>query len=283
MNSHNAATPDFDVPRILAESFVRSVELRESTASTNDLAVELAAQSDVVAPLLVLAREQTAGRGRGVNRWWSGPGALTFSLLLDTHAASLPRSAWPRVSLTAGLAVCEALDELLPHDRPALKWPNDVYVRDRKVCGILVEAPSHSARRPSNDASADSDSSHHENRLVVGVGLNVNNSLAGAPAPLSSQAISLADALGHSLDLTDVLVRLLKRMDDCWQMLDGHDARLVERWQTFCALSGRTVQIQAGPQLHTGTCHGIDSEGALLLESGSSVQRLFAGIVRSVE
>ena len=287
MNTRNAALPDFDVPRIVVETFVRCVELRERVASTNDLAVEMSTSENVETPLLVLAREQTAGRGRGANQWWSAPGALTFSLLLDAHAHSLPRSAWPRVSLTAGLAVCEALDSLLPHDRPALKWPNDVYLRGRKVCGVLVEATSPAPRQSTHDSTVPTAPSQREarqeNRLVVGVGLNVNNSLAAAPEPLASQAIALVDAVGHPWNLTDVLTRVLGHMDDCWRMLDDEDARLAERWQTFCALSGRTVQLQAGPRLHEGLCHGIDAEGALLLETNRGVQRFFAGVIRSFE
>src|SRR5438128_356066 len=109
------------LPDQFADTFVRKFEFYESLPSTNDLALERVRQSDLELPLLILADEQTAGRGRGSNRWWSSSGALTFSLILEPSQFGIPQAAWPRIALTAGLSVCELLDKLVPHAVALLK------------------------------------------------------------------------------------------------------------------------------------------------------------------
>ncbi len=106
--------------------------------STSSLALRLTRADEHQLPLLVLAREQTAGRGRGTNRWWSGEGALTFSLVLDgTPLAHSDQMLM--VPLVVGWAVCDAVEQMFPTLHLQLKWPNDVYLDDRKLAGILIE------------------------------------------------------------------------------------------------------------------------------------------------
>ena len=154
-----------DLERIVAETFVDRVDYHEETDSTNSRAAQLAAGVvDDRSCVLVLADHQTAGRGRGTNRWWSTRGGLTFSVLLRPDAIALPTARWPQISLTAGLAVCEAIESVEPELAPQLKWPNDVYLRGRKLSGILVEATDGKQRN-----------------VVLGIGLNVHNSAESAP------------------------------------------------------------------------------------------------------
>ncbi len=255
-----------DLERIECDTFVRRVEFHAETPSTNDLALERAAGERVPTPLLILTERQTAGRGRGANRWWSAPGALTFSLLLDAAAENLPTQRWPQVSLTAGLAVCEALQRFLPPVEIGLKWPNDVFILDRKVCGILVET-----------------SSRRAGMLVLGVGINVNNSFAAAPPDVRSIATSLTD-VGHcDYDLPDVLIGVLRQLAGRLQQLATGADDVWQRWQTFSMLTGRTVHLEAGTRQVVGVCQGIDRQGALVLRTDSATERFFGGIVRRFE
>ena len=130
----------FDLDRIQASGVVREVEFHEEIGSTNDRAAELACGGQLECPVLVLAAHQTGGRGRASNRWWSAPGALTFSLVLDAHHVGLPDQRWPQIALAAGAAVGEAIEKTIPQAAVRLKWPNDVYLAGKKTCGILVEA-----------------------------------------------------------------------------------------------------------------------------------------------
>ena len=127
----------------------------ETAGSTND---ELRALAEASAPegLVLLALEQSAGRGRRGAKWFAPPGeALTFSILLRPAA---PKALWPRLALAAGLAVAEVVESFGP--AAGIKWPNDVYAEGRKLGGILVEVPTVTPPR-----------------LIIGVGLNVLNSV----------------------------------------------------------------------------------------------------------
>jgi BirA family biotin operon repressor/biotin-[acetyl-CoA-carboxylase] ligase len=256
-----------DLSRIESSGVVAQIEHHAELASTNDRAVELAARDEVRLPLLVVADRQTAGRGRGANRWWSAAGALTFSLLVETSDASLSPEKWPQFSLTAGLAICEALARHAPQRLWGLKWPNDVFVDERKICGILIEAPS-AARR----------------RLVIGIGINVNNSFRNAPAELTQRATALCDVIGHELDSSAVLLDVLRALQRRWQMLGllGFGA-LVEDWRRYCILDGRTVTLVQGHERIVGHCLGIDDTGRLILQTETHRRTCVAGSIEKFE
>ncbi|MFV1966815.1 MAG: biotin--[acetyl-CoA-carboxylase] ligase [Pirellulaceae bacterium] len=255
----------FDLARIVAETIVQRVAYHDVLDSTNDFALAELATGEVTQPLLVLADRQRAGRGRAQNRWWSAPGSLTFSLVVDGNAWNLSARSWPRISLGTSLAVSEVLRFIVPNEEVQLKWPNDVYLRSKKVCGILVES-----------------SPRHPNLLVIGVGMNVNNSLSEAPSELRETAISLVEAFGYPLDRTDLLVRVLRQLSDRLRQLSTREWPLSDCWSEHCMLQGRTVCVVSGARRHVGVCQGIDDEGALLLQSDAGLQKLFAGVVARI-
>src|SRR5262245_60620249 len=99
----------FNLDLIAASGLVSTIDYHDSIGSTSDIALELAARDESQPPILVLAKYQSAGRGRGLNRWTAGTGALTFSLVLHATPDRLPPRRWPQTALTAGVAVCDAL------------------------------------------------------------------------------------------------------------------------------------------------------------------------------
>lgn len=256
---------DFDIERILAATMVRHVEYRSEAVSTNDLAIALATSGASVFPSLTVTPRQTGGRGRGANQWWAADGALTFSLTIDSRAISLEPRNWPKMSLTIGLSVCEMLEKLVADRRVHLKWPNDVYLERRKVCGVLVETI---AARPE--------------LIVIGIGINVNNSFADAPVELRSTATSLIDMTAQSFELTDVLIRQLQQLELRITSVTEDAADLAEAWRARCMLEGRTLSIELGQRRLTGVCHGIDDEGALIIQTEGGVERCFAGVISQI-
>jgi hypothetical protein len=138
--------PPINVDRLLQETFVARVECHQTLGSTNDRARQCAAEGGPL-PLLVLAENQTSGRGRGSNRWWTGPGSLAFSLLLDAADLRIERSRSPLVALAAAVAVAETVAHRLPDRQVGIHWPNDVFADNRKLAGILVETLSPPALR----------------------------------------------------------------------------------------------------------------------------------------
>jgi BirA family biotin operon repressor/biotin-[acetyl-CoA-carboxylase] ligase len=254
-----------DLVLLAAHPLVAELEFHPEIGSTNDRALALAAEARAL-PLLVLAGKQSAGRGRGQNTWWAGEGSLAFSLLLDAATRRLPPELWPRLSLTTGLAIAEALAELLPGEEVGLKWPNDVWLRGRKVCGVLIEPPP---RVPG--------------RLVVGIGVNVNNSFAAAPAELALLAISLRDAAQTEQALAHVLATILTNLDACWRELADSPARLSPRWEALDVLRGRRVELTIGSQRVAGVADGLDGEGSLLLRTESGLTRHQSGSVTRID
>jgi len=189
MLTEDDAKNRFDSARIVRESFVQQVRYHETIDSTNDDALEFCRNNPCPVPLLVVTSRQTAGRGRSSNQWWSTTGALTCSLVIRPDDFGIAEREWPKASLTTGLSICLALDTLAGEQEVSLKWPNDVWMNRRKICGILIEV---GGRRPAPT-------------LVIGIGINVNNSFSGAPDELREIATSLVDTTGTVFDLTEVL------------------------------------------------------------------------------
>jgi BirA family biotin operon repressor/biotin-[acetyl-CoA-carboxylase] ligase len=278
------ARSDYTAEAIRAQTFIRHVEIHDSLGSTNDRAAQLARDAKIETPALVLARLQTAGRGRGQNKWWSADGALTFSIALIPSTFGITAAKWPQLSLATAVAVCDALeDELDPlsdssssvaagsSDSPrlAIKWPNDVMLDGRKVAGILIESPA-------GDESA-------QDRLIIGIGINVNNSWQTAPDELSSRGTSLCDATGRSLSLQEVTLRILGAFETSLGDLATGDQRLTQAWQRRCWLAGKRVRVPLRTGPTEGRCAGIDADGALLIETTTSTERVYSGAIELAE
>lgn len=252
------------------------IEWHAEIDSTNTRAIALAGDAGVTTPCLIGAERQSAGRGRGNNRWWSGAGSLTFSLVLDpatdfvsTTIPPLEATQWPRLSLAAAVALCEVLADRAPRGRPRLKWPNDVHLEGRKVAGILMEAP------PAAGNTA--------RRLVLGMGVNVNNSLADAPEEIRNSAIALIDAMGKPTDRSELLCDWMRRFRDHARLLAQEDPELANAWRAFCLLAGQTVSLRAGERTVAGLCLGIDDQGALLIDTPAGTERCFGGVLVRVQ
>ncbi|MCA9149566.1 MAG: biotin--[acetyl-CoA-carboxylase] ligase [Planctomycetales bacterium] len=253
-----------DLHRVRDETFVREIDFHWELASTNDQALKWAEEESIVTPLLVLADKQTQGRGRGPNRWLSSPGSLTFSLLLPLDG--IPADRLPQISLTVGLAICQALETFAPLADLAIKWPNDVYLNEKKAAGILIEMPP---RRPPHG--------------VIGVGINANNSLTDYDADVQSKSVSLIDAIEQEVDLSDLLITCLDHLDRYLNLLRENPTAIVDQWRAYHLLEGRQVEVDAYGDRIRGVCDGIDPDGALRVVTPSGLQRCIGGIVTDFE
>ncbi len=258
------AETGFDEDRIRAETFVGQLDFAPEMGSTNDQAAQRVRSGPLPQPLLVLTARQTAGRGRSTNSWWAAEGALTFSLVLPASPPQWPPDRWPQLSLLTGLAVCRTLQQLAPGLPVGLKWPNDVLVRGRKICGILVEVPAAAMRR-----------------VVVGVGLNVNNAAATAPPELRPRVTSLSDETDRCWDLTDVLVRLLRQFHQEWLRVADDGQHLTRNWAPYCVLTNRQIVLEVAGREVRGRCLGIDEQGAVRIDTGGGVEHHMGGHVKS--
>jgi BirA family biotin operon repressor/biotin-[acetyl-CoA-carboxylase] ligase len=269
--SQKRANALLDADPIRAATFVRHVEIHDTLGSTNDRAAELARESNIDLPALVVARHQTAGRGRGRNTWWAADGALTFSLLIDPREIGIHAANWPQLSLATAVAVCDALtNETDAVRRPqfmfGIKWPNDVLLGGRKVCGILVESPGGS--RPAKD------------RLVIGIGINVNNSWRAAPNDIASNGTALCDISGKEHDLPALLAAVIRAIGLQLRHLQARNPALPQAWKKLNSLARKRIVLEAGGRAVEGRCLTIADDGAIVLRTASGNQRFVSGSVR---
>lgn len=257
---------ELELASLAEKTFVDRVDYHLQLDSTNNRALELARQHPAGnIQTLVLAEKQTAGRGRGQNQWWSSEGTLTFSLLLGCNALGLPVKLWPMISLSTGLAVAEAIEQFLPGTTAQVKWPNDVYLNDRKVSGILAES-----------------SNSRQGYLILGIGINVNNSFDGAPFEVSEKAASLCAIAQCTISEAELLVAVLQRLEHQLQVLGTDPHQLHKTWSKRCILAGEQIAVVTEHSSLEGICQGIDSDGALLLDTATGSQRCLSGVVQRV-
>jgi BirA family biotin operon repressor/biotin-[acetyl-CoA-carboxylase] ligase len=250
-----------DLDRIIAGTFIRQGEHHSVIGSTNDRARERALEQDLELPLLVLADQQTAGRGRGANRWWTGQGSLALSLLLDPAQLGIERQHCGLLSLATALASVETAAALLPSEVVGVHWPNDVYVGPRKLAGILVEA------LPGG-------------RHIVGIGMNINNSLRDSPHEVQGIAVSLRDITGREYPIPSLLAALLEHIEAMFRLLADEPDEIGRQCDRCCLQHEQVLTIDNGPATATGRCLGIAHDGALLLNTERGTERFYAGVLR---
>jgi BirA family biotin operon repressor/biotin-[acetyl-CoA-carboxylase] ligase len=230
--------------------------------STMDQAKSLAEMGPDTAPdgTLVVADLQTAGRGRLQRSWWS-PAATSLLVSLILRPRLFPHQA-QRVTMICSLAVCEAIGRVSGLEA-RVKWPNDVLIRGRKICGILTEL----------DILGE-----QINYAIVGIGINVNVDFGDAP-PMMAPATSLRAEIGQAVSRMDLLVALLERIEVRYLALQNGDTFHVQ-WAKQMATLGQHVEISGGDERWSGLATGVDPDGALLLRTEDGhVQRVLAGDV----
>lgn len=243
------------------------VEVLPRVDSTNTELMRRA-RAGHLAPTLLVAEQQTAGRGRLGRSWHSGaacaatgaPPALTFSLALQ-----LAPQDWSGLSLAVGVCVAEALQPQLPPQGSAtpailLKWPNDLWLQgDRKLGGILVETAAFGARESRSDAGRS---------VIVGVGINL--------LPLPAQGLSTPPAslseVAPALDAPTALARIAPPLVQALQGFAAYGfAPFAARFAQRDCLRGRDVLLSDGTE---GTAHGVADDGALHVMTATGLRRV---------
>jgi BirA family biotin operon repressor/biotin-[acetyl-CoA-carboxylase] ligase len=245
------SSPDLLIPYEFTGLEQRIHYFRE-IGSTMDVARKLA-EGGAEQGTIVVAESQSRGRGRMNKEWLSPDGGIYFTVILRPNIS--PAYA-PRMSLMASVAVASAIRRLLGL-KAELKWPNDVLVGGKKVCGILAEM----------NAELDA-----VNFINLGIGINANTSISQQ----EEKASSLKEQLGKEVSRKELFRAVLAELDERQGLLTTAD--LLEEWKGLSATIGRDVRILAPGEEITGKAVDIDSSGALMIRAkDGSLRSAIAG------
>ncbi|HEV8538295.1 MAG TPA: biotin--[acetyl-CoA-carboxylase] ligase [Bacteroidota bacterium] len=241
------------------KTFGKQIYCLDTVDSTNSYAKRLASQG-AEEGTVVSAEGQFAGRGRFNRTWISSPGKnLTFSLIIRPK---LRPEMIGILSLYAAVALAQSV-KAISTTLPACKWPNDVLIDGKKVCGILSEALFVDQR-----VSA----------VIIGVGMNVNQ--VEFPSPLDLSATSLARTSGHEFDRGLVLARVLGRLEQLYAFVrDGKLTEIVEQWQLCSTTVGQQITVEQQGGMLRGIAKRIDNDGSLVIVCDGTERKIFSGDV----
>jgi len=230
--------------------------------STNTMAHRLAMQGAAEGSV-VIADTQTRGRGR-LERAWQSPPARNLYLSVVLRPPVAP-SAAPQITLMAGVAVAELLSSYCP-GKVTIKWPNDILVDGKKICGILTEMKS---------------SAEGVDFVILGIGINVNMAWEDFDVPLRDTATSLRLETGATVDRLRVAGKLFELMEIWYRaFLDEGFLRVRDRFLVYTDLVGRKIQVIFKEDRQTGEAVGIDVDGTILMkDQGGAIVRVTAGDV----
>ncbi len=247
--------------RLTTTRMGREIRYFSRIDSTNQYAKRIAEEG---APdgTLIIADEQTAGKGRSGRHWVTPPGeAIAFTLILR------PKLATDRISmvtLVMGLAVVHAVNSLYGLSA-GIKWPNDAVSGGRKLCGILTEM------------SAEISEVHY---IVIGVGINAN--LTEFPEEIRPIATSLRLETGHEVNRAELIAQVMKEFERLYTMFEnaGDLSGLKDEYNSVCLNMDRPVRVLDPRGEYTGTARGINERGVLRVEmEDGSVREVSSGEV----
>jgi BirA family transcriptional regulator, biotin operon repressor / biotin---[acetyl-CoA-carboxylase] ligase len=257
--------PEILQPMIRGTVFENHLHHFYKIGSTNSEAMAAAAEGAPEGSVF-LAEEQTAGRGRGAHNWESARSVGIYCSVVLRPL--LPPADVLVMSLAAGLAVRAAIEQVDSRVVIDLKWPNDILIEGKKVCGILTEMNAEVTR---------------VRYVVVGVGINVNQS--SFPVELQNEATSLRITTGSEWSRVEVAAALLKSLDrEYRQLVEQSDARqsILRRFAEHSSwVRGKQVRIAENGSALEGITEGLDERGFLLVRTAAGLRTVLSGTVRA--
>lgn len=236
----------------------KSIDYHERCDSSNEVAKRLARKAGKEGSIIV-CEEQSAGRGRLGRKWVSPRGGVWVSVILKP---SIPPEEATKLGLLSSLSVGKTLRKLYRLDA-CLKWPNDVLIGEKKVCGVLVEV----------EAEIDV-----VNFAVVGIGLNANLDVGAFPEEVRKIATTLREELKGEVDRAELLAVILKEMEENYTTFIHRGFRaLLEEYEELCTTLGSEVKVVQDGREIRGTAVEIDRKGALILLTPEGRERITYG------
>ena len=250
-----------ELKQILAGKFIgHHLHYYEEIGSTNDEAFRLGLAGAPEGTVLIADR-QTAGRGRMQRSWHSPDETNIYNSIILRPEIELAKA--PQISILAGVAVAEVLNDYCP-DKVKLKWPNDVLIDRKKVCGILPQVKT---------------SANAVNFIVLGIGINVNINNNQFPDEIRDLATSLVIETGNEISRLELIISLYENLTKWYkQLLKKGFGSIREKWLSLTPMIGQTVQVMFYEETVSGQAIGLDEDGSLiLLTDNNETIRISAG------
>jgi BirA family biotin operon repressor/biotin-[acetyl-CoA-carboxylase] ligase len=263
--------------------FFRSVQWLDQVDSTNRHLDRQIKAGQVLLPCIAVADEQSAGVGRGANRWFSPQGCLMFSMAIE-HTMLDPANTPDRLAmlpLRVGLALAQSLEPLV-RSQPKVKWPNDVVVEDRKISGILIESQTVGSQ------TVGSQTVGSMGYAIIGIGINCTVEFDQAPEEVRRHAVSLHQVLANrdqeQASCESVLLGFLRSWFDLQEICASEPDWIERNWPAWDWLADREIQVQQPTKTWHGRADGIGSDGSLrLIDSQAIRHTILSGTVRVLE
>ncbi len=244
---------------VIGRNFIYSEEVE----STNSFLLNKSNKFNSEGTIL-LAEKQSKGRGRKERVWYSAKGQnLTFSILLTSKKYFGKK--FNLLNFATSLSVAFALENLFQL-KTELKWPNDVLVNGKKICGILLESTSQGNKIE---------------RVVIGIGLNVNQALFQGNFNLEPTSIKLE--LGESVDREKLLAELLNTFEEILQKMESKPDEIMKDWKDRCNLIGEKISVTEEDNTKYGIFEDLDEEGFLLLKTKNKIEKIHFGDVSAAQ
>lgn len=255
--------PD-EIMNNLDSRLVKEILFYPTLDSTNELAKELLADKKAKEGLVIVAGKQTAGKGRLGRIWESPAGGLWFSIILSPK---LPLHELPLLSLVFAVAVASALDEFL-NTRCGIKWPNDIFVNDKKIGGILLEV---SGQVDNIDS------------VIAGIGININISRDIWSNDTRDIAISLLEVTNQIIPNNIILPVVLSHLEKYYTLfINNGFIDIREEFKNRCVHLNRKVTVKQVNKGLTGINTDIDDQGNMVLKVGKDIIRITTGDVKII-
>ncbi len=249
MQKNARLDPDEIAANLKTERIGKKIVVYSSTSSTNNVAMQYA-KNKKNNGLAIFAEEQTLGKGRLGNKWYSKPQeSILCSVLLTSCKLNTEL-----LSTTSAVAVAEAIG-----DKVKIKWPNDIIFNEKKVAGILLETTSENS----------------EKKYVIGIGINCNQKKDSFPAQLREIATSIRIENKKKCDRILLAKRLLISLDGWLKTAESDSKKVIKRWLQLSNQLGQRVTLLFNGKKFSGNCIGIDPEKGLTLQLDSGAIRMF--------
>lgn len=233
--------------------------------STNEVAKKLAEEG---APegTVVIAERQLKGKGRRGKQWVSPLGGAWMSIILRPDTP--PMNA-PQLTFTAGVAAAKTIKEEYGLE-VGIKWPNDILIEDKKVCGILTEI------------STEKDSIDY---IIAGIGIDANVDIDSLPPELRDHTTSLKSELEMEISRMLLVRKFLENFEDMYNLYNqGNFKKILQKWRKYSTTIGSNVEIIKGTEIIKGEAVGVNKEGALIIElRDGTLRKVISGECRHVK